>query len=286
MRCICVSRSSLIRVNLYNACMHQFNAPSCRLDSPVVHQRNDVAAPLHIIYHMCGFVVSSSSADYYEHHPLKPLSLLFLSPFLPYHRELYRHLYRPCCPRGLCIRLAVLVVGPSLNQWSRLAFVGIWSAGDIRALILKTKSLNWTYIVSFNVNFRQPCEFVSLLSKVSVWAHYMKTHSNISDRVFHTGLVCTTSFKVKFIHVSHDTKCPFKVSPSLSSTNIGWPCAAVRRPKGSCRRRSQHRIWFAQLLQVAGAVKILLGAHTTILKMNRLCCLFCAQLRVDLIFKE
>lgn len=50
----------------------------------------------------------------------------------------------------------------------------------------------------------------------------------------HTGLVCTTSFNVKFIHVSHVTKCPFSVSPFLSSTSIGWPCAAVRRPRGSC----------------------------------------------------
>lgn len=49
-----------------------------------------------------------------------------------------------------------------------------------------------------------------------------------------TGLVCTTSLRVRFIHVSQVTRWPLRVSPFLSSTSIGWPWAAFRRPRGSC----------------------------------------------------
>lgn len=52
----------------------------------------------------------------------------------------------------------------------------------------------------------------------------------------HTGLVCTTSRNVRFIQVSHSTKWPLSVSPFLSSTSMGWPCAALRRPRGNCER--------------------------------------------------
>lgn len=48
-----------------------------------------------------------------------------------------------------------------------------------------------------------------------------------------TGPVCTTSFSVRFIHVSHCTRWPLSVSPFLSSTSIGWPWAALSRPRGS-----------------------------------------------------
>lgn len=33
--------------------------------------------------------------------------------------------------------------------------------------------------------------------------------------------------------MSQVTRWPFSVSPLLSSTSIGCPCAAVRRPRGS-----------------------------------------------------
>ena len=64
--------------------------------------------------------------------------------------------------------------------------------------------------------------------------HHLAPRESTYGRVLRTGLVCTTSFKVRFIHVSHVTRCPFSVSPFLSSTSIGWPCAAVKRPRGSC----------------------------------------------------
>lgn len=48
-----------------------------------------------------------------------------------------------------------------------------------------------------------------------------------------SALVCTTSLSVKFIQVSQLTKSPFRVSPLFSSTSIGWPVAAVKRPSGS-----------------------------------------------------
>lgn len=49
-----------------------------------------------------------------------------------------------------------------------------------------------------------------------------------------SALVCTTSRNVRFIHVSQLTRSPLSVSPLLSSTSMGWPVAAVRRPSGSC----------------------------------------------------
>lgn len=49
-----------------------------------------------------------------------------------------------------------------------------------------------------------------------------------------TGLVWTTSFSVKFIHVSQLTRWPLRVSPFFSSTSMGCPWAALRRPRGSC----------------------------------------------------
>lgn len=49
-----------------------------------------------------------------------------------------------------------------------------------------------------------------------------------------TGLDCTTSLSVRFIHVSHMTRWPLRFSPLLSSTRMGWPCAALRSPRGSC----------------------------------------------------
>lgn len=55
-------------------------------------------------------------------------------------------------------------------------------------------------------------------------------------RASHTGLVCTTSRNVRFIQVSHSTRWPLSVSPFLSSTSMGWPCAALRRPRGNCER--------------------------------------------------
>jgi len=58
----------------------------------------------------------------------------------------------------------------------------------------------------------------------------------------HTAFVCTTSFKVRFIHVSHCTRWPLRVSPFLSSTSIGWPCAALRRPRGSCGGRKRETL--------------------------------------------
>lgn len=51
----------------------------------------------------------------------------------------------------------------------------------------------------------------------------------------HTGLVCTTSRRVRFIHVSQSTRWPLSVSPFLSSTSIGWPCAAFKSPRGNYR---------------------------------------------------
>lgn len=33
--------------------------------------------------------------------------------------------------------------------------------------------------------------------------------------------------------MSQEERWPFRVSPSLSSTSMGWPTAAFRRPRGS-----------------------------------------------------
>lgn len=45
-----------------------------------------------------------------------------------------------------------------------------------------------------------------------------------------------TSLNVMFIQVSHETSRPLYVSPFLSSTSMGWPCAVFRSDKGSFRR--------------------------------------------------
>ena len=43
-----------------------------------------------------------------------------------------------------------------------------------------------------------------------------------------------TSRSVMFIQVSHETRRPLYVSPFLSSTSMGWPCAVLSRESGSC----------------------------------------------------
>lgn len=42
-----------------------------------------------------------------------------------------------------------------------------------------------------------------------------------------------TSRSVMFIQVSHETRRPLYVSPFLSSTSMGWPCAVLSRESGS-----------------------------------------------------
>lgn len=34
--------------------------------------------------------------------------------------------------------------------------------------------------------------------------------------------------------MSQLTRCPLRVSPFFSSTSMGWPCAALSRPRGNC----------------------------------------------------
>lgn len=66
--------------------------------------------------------------------------------------------------------------------------------------------------------------------------HRWRVPSGLKSGV-RTGLVWTTSFSVRFIHVSQLTRWPLRVSPFLSSTSIGWPWAALRRPRGSCKSK-------------------------------------------------
>jgi hypothetical protein len=90
-----------------------------------------------------------------------------------------------------------------------------------------------TYIVPFNINLREPHKFIAILRHCKSAQLRHAVRIKIAGRCLLTGLVCTTSRKVKFIQVSHRTKCPLRVSPFLSSTSMGWPCAALRRPRGS-----------------------------------------------------
>ncbi len=91
-------------------------------------------------------------------------------------------------------------------------------------------SCGGTDVVALDVDLRYPHELVAILA-APLARSCRGDHGAAGESL--TALVCTTSFNVMFIHVSHCTRWPFSVSPLLSSTSIGWPWAALNRPRGN-----------------------------------------------------
>ena len=60
-----------------------------------------------------------------------------------------------------------------------------------------------------------------------------RTNTSGWDQNFWPSLeVMVTSFRARFIKLSEPTRLPLYVSPFLSSTSMGWRCAALSRLSG------------------------------------------------------
>lgn len=98
-----------------------------------------------------------------------------------------------------------------------------------------------TYVVALNIDLWETHELIAFLISITVMSEgeippergRFAGWLGAGAAAKRTGLVWTTSLRVRFIHVSHMTRCPFRVSPFLSSTSMGWPWAALSNPRGS-----------------------------------------------------